>query len=370
MRVSTVLTRWMGRHVPEAAGEAASEVAAADLRLARDRESQLNAIDKAMAVTELRLDGTILKVNGNLVKILGYEPAELIGRKHDLFVDAGYRESSAYRAVWSGLARGETMTTTIKCHARGGRPVWLNSIYAPILDESGRPYKIVEYSTDFTAEALLAEQLQTAVHVTQLAVKESIGGDLVARIEAPQLSGEVGQMVSDVNSLLNARMVLVGRVKALTVEVQAASREIASGNDALSRATESQAASLEETASSMKQMTGTVKVTADNAAMACNLATAARRQAETGGNVVAAAIAAMGQIRESSKKIADIIGVIDEIAFQTNLLALNAAVEAARAGEQGRGFAVVASEVRNLAGRSALAQEMRSARGRNFIASR
>ena len=144
----------------------------------------------------------------------------VIGQEPDLFVDAGCRESSAYRAVWSGLARGETMTTTIKCHARGGRPVWLNSIYAPILDESGRPYKIVEYSTDFTAEALLAEQLQTAVHVTQLAVKESIGGDLVARIEAPQLSGEVGQMVSDVNSLLNARMVLVGRVKALTVEVQ------------------------------------------------------------------------------------------------------------------------------------------------------
>jgi methyl-accepting chemotaxis protein len=132
-------------------------------------------------------------------------------------------------------------------------------------------------------------------------------------------------------------------------------QEISSGNANLSGRTEQQSSSLEETASSMEEMTTTVKQNADNAGQANQLATAARDQAEKGGSVVGKAVRAMAGINDSSKKIADIIGVIDEIAFQTNLLALNAAVEAARAGEQGRGFAVVASEVRSLAGRSATA---------------
>jgi methyl-accepting chemotaxis protein len=135
--------------------------------------------------------------------------------------------------------------------------------------------------------------------------------------------------------------------------VRTGADEISRGNLDLSQRTEEQASSLEETAASMEQMTSMVKSNADNAAQANQLAAAAREQAERGGKVVSSAVAAMREINVASKKIADIIGVIDDIAFQTNLLALNAAVEAARAGEQGRGFAVVASEVRNLASRSA-----------------
>jgi methyl-accepting chemotaxis protein len=148
---------------------------------------------------------------------------------------------------------------------------------------------------------------------------------------------------------------VLGGVKESAITVATAARQIKAGTSDLSARTEQQAANLEETASSIEEMTTTVKQNADNAKLANKLAQAARDQAENGGNVVEKAVAAMGAIDVASKRIADIISVIDEIAFQTNLLALNAAVEAARAGDQGRGFAVVASEVRSLAQRSASA---------------
>ena len=146
---------------------------------------------------------------------------------------------------------------------------------------------------------------------------------------------------------------IVGNVLDNTESITHSSQEIAAGNASLSQRTEEQASSLEETASSMEEMTGTVKQNADSAAEAKQLADANRKRAAGGAEVVTRTVKAMGEINDSSNRIADIIGTIDGIAFQTNLLALNAAVEAARAGEQGRGFAVVASEVRSLAQRSA-----------------
>ncbi|NLS11933.1 HAMP domain-containing protein [Vibrio sp. SM6] len=167
--------------------------------------------------------------------------------------------------------------------------------------------------------------------------------------------GEFGRLSSAVNTSIENLRNMVAKITASSARVATASTEIADGNNDLSQRVEAQASNLEETAASMEQMTATVRQNADNARGASELSEEAAKKARKGGSVVGHAVSAMSDINQASKKIADIIGVIDEIAFQTNLLALNAAVEAARAGEQGRGFAVVAGEVRNLAQRSAAA---------------
>ncbi len=177
-------------------------------------------------------------------------------------------------------------------------------------------------------------------------------GDLTQQIYVTS-NDETGQLLQALKDMNDSLINTVGKVRQGTETIGVASREIAAGNGDLSSRTESQASSLEETASSMEELTATVKQNADNARQANQLVVSASDFAVKGGNVVGQVVQTMGSIKESSRKIVDIIGVIDGIAFQTNILALNAAVEAARAGEQGRGFAVVAAEVRNLAQRSA-----------------
>ena len=190
--------------------------------------------------------------------------------------------------------------------------------------------------------------LRDAVEVARVVAS----GDLCSHISTA-FHDEPGQLLQALKSMNDSLSSTVGQVRASTDTIAIASREIAAGNLDLSSRTEEQASSLEETASAMEQITSTVRQNAENAQQANRLVVAASDVALQGGKVVERVVATMGSIKESSRKIVDIIGVIDGIAFQTNILALNAAVEAARAGEQGRGFAVVATEVRNLAQRSA-----------------
>jgi methyl-accepting chemotaxis protein len=201
---------------------------------------------------------------------------------------------------------------------------------------------------------IITRSITRPLHAAVALAETVASGDLSSTVEVTSRD-EMGQLMQALKHMNDSLQKIVGEVREGTDAIATASGEIASGNLDLSARTEQQASALEETASSMEELTSTVKQNADNARQANVLAGSASDVAVQGGQVVSRVVDTMGEINASARKIVDIIGVIDGIAFQTNILALNAAVEAARAGEQGRGFAVVATEVRNLAQRSAAA---------------
>ncbi len=325
----------------------------AQMMQAADFAGQLAAINKSQAVIEFSLDGRILGANENFLATTGYTLEEVRGQHHAMFVAADYRGSDEYRAFWEKMGRGEYDAGQYRRVGKGGRDIWIQASYNPVLDVDGRPLKVVKYATDITAQVRDSQALQQAVAQTREVVAAAQGGDLTGHIAVDDKTGPIAELCCGINALVEAMAGIIGQIKFAADTIALGASEIAVGNADLSQRTEQQAASLEETAVSMKDLADTVRRTADNARQASELASGAVGVAAQGGQVVHEVVSTMALINESSRRIVDIIGVIDGIAFQTNILALNAAVEAARAGEHGRGFAVVAAEIRSLSQRSA-----------------
>lgn len=400
----------------------------------KDFTGRFNAIDRSQAIIEFELDGTIRSANENFLSLTGYSLEEIQGKKHAQFVRPEFASSSEYRQLWTNLASGQYVAGQFERVGKNGKTIWLHASYNPILDEKGKPFKVIKYALDISEakamEAAIAERskqdeaiaIETRKRVSEiLAVAERVSrrdysvkltvqgtdeigklGEGLARffddkqsveradqertdrerslaaetdrkvavvldavnamaagrfdIDVPSLGDDaVGQVGSALRAAVAAIKTALMEVRNVAGTVSTASEQLNGVSREISAGAQSQASSLEETASSLEEITSTVKQNTDNAQQARQLANGSRDVAERGGAVVRDAVVAMEEINQSSKRIADIITTIDEIAFQTNLLALNAAVEAARAGEQGRGFAVVAAEVRNLAQRSASA---------------
>lgn len=332
----------------------ATDITAQKLQAA-DSAGQLAAIDKSQAVIEFSLDGHILSANANFLAATGYSLEEVRGQHHALFVEPELRGSLEYRRFWEKLGRGEYDAGQYRRLGKGGREIWIQASYNPILDGNGRPFKVVKYATDITAQVHENQAMQRAVAQTREVVAAAKQGDLTRTVAIADKSGPIAELCDGVNALVEAMAGIIGQIKFAADTIAVGATEIAQGNSDLSQRTEQQAASLEETAVSMKGLADTVQRTAANARQASQLAGGAAEVAARGGSVVHEVVATMALINASSRRIVDIIGVIDGIAFQTNILALNAAVEAARAGEHGRGFAVVATEIRELSQRSASA---------------
>lgn len=397
------LNNQIGTHRQDETGQLSCALASMQTQLRERIELDKRIADEALRIT-CALDSAtthILITNANYQIIYLNETAQQLFKTHESSIrkdlphfevsrlyganlDIFHKDAAKQRQILAKLTGSHSVKITL-----GG--LTLDHIITPIMNASGERLGIVIEFNNRTLEEALASEINQVIQAgskgdfqqrinlddktgffkifsqgvnqimdfNQRAVLDITDviaafaeGDLTQQIENNYV-GLFEQLKNDINTTAQKLTEIMTVILRTAAAVSHAAAEISQGNISLSQRTEEQATSLEETAANMEQMTGTIQQNADNAQYATQLATSARERAEKGGDVVSATVHAMTEISHSSQKIADIIGVIDEIAFQTNLLALNAAVEAARAGEHGRGFAVVASEVRNLAQRSA-----------------
>ncbi|OWV88280.1 chemotaxis protein [Rhizobium sp. R635] len=324
----------------------AADITAAKRQAVEDA-GKLAAISRSQAVIEFTPAGEILTANESFCDAMGYSLTEITGKHHSIFCDPAYARTEDYANFWKRLARGEFIANEFVRFGKGGRQIWIQAAYNPILDADGKVYKVVKFATDVT-------ERMSAISLLGTALRDLSEGNLTRTVDTAFVPS-MEQLRHDFNTAIGDLAQTMKTIGENASAIAAGSREIGASADTFSKRTEQQAASIEETAAALEEITTTVNDSSRRADEAGRLVAKTKQGAEQSGVVVRNAVAAMGQIEQSSREINNIIGVIDDIAFQTNLLALNAGVEAARAGEAGKGFAVVAQEVRELAQRSAKA---------------
>ncbi|MFK0332930.1 methyl-accepting chemotaxis protein [Rhizobium sp. NPDC090275] len=324
----------------------ATDITAIKLKAAEDG-GKLAALSRAQAIIEFTPSGEILTANEIFLATLGYRMEEIVGKHHAVFCDPAYAASTDYQRFWQELGAGRHQTAEFQRVAKGGRRVYIQASYNPILDMNGRVFKVVKFATDVTGRVENVIELATGL-------RKLAAGDLDHSLDLPFIPS-LDSIRVDFNDTVGKLSSAMATVATNAKAISESSANIQSNTDSLARRTEQQAASVEETAAALEEVTTTVADSSHRAAEAGRLVARAKANAEHSGEIVRRAVMAMDGIARSSSAISSIISVIDGIAFQTNLLALNAGVEAARAGDAGKGFAVVAQEVRELAQRSASA---------------